>query len=364
MIVKKILHVTEALAGGVLHCVSLLANEQARAGHDVTLVYSVRLDTPSEEALAGMFDSSIRRIVLPMKREIGFSDFLSAVSLWKILRKGKFDAIHSHSSKAGALARLVAFMRHEIKRSCYSPHGFAFLRRDVSEKKRRFFHFIERALHRLGGKIAACSVTEKLYAEQYLGQRRVYLLENAIDTALIKDATRVKRNPCVRVVTAGRVAYQKAPWRFAQIARHVAEDEAEFVWFGDGDDVSKAEWLGDSRVSVSGWLDKRRLIAELAESDVFVLTSLWEGMPIALIEAQAMGIPAVATNIVGNKDVVVHGKTGFLADTDEELLFYTAKLANDSKLRQRMSNAARRYAIGRFSKDRFLKESVSIYFGA
>jgi glycosyltransferase involved in cell wall biosynthesis len=362
--VKKILHVTEALGGGVLHCVSLLANEQARAGHNVTLAYSVRADTPNEAALSSMFDPSVKRIVLPMKKEIGIADLRALVALFRVLHRGKFDAIHSHSSKAGALARVAAFLRFEIRKSCYSPHGFAFLRRDVPEMKRRLFQFIEWALHRLGGKIAACSATEKLYAEQHVGECRVHLLENAIDTALIGEVTRVKERTVARVVTAGRVAYQKAPWKFAQIARGVAATDAEFVWLGDGDYESKAEWLADSRVIVSGWLDKQRLLAELADSDVFVLASLWEGMPIALIEAQAMGIPAVATNIVGNKDVVVHGSTGFLADTEEELLLYTKKLAGDPKLRSRMGSAARRHAISRFGKDKFLKESVSIYFGA
>lgn len=361
---KRILHVTEALGGGVLHCVSLLANEQVRSGHSVTLVYSVRADTPPDAALASMFDASVRRIVLPMKREIGFSDLRALLALLKILRSERFDAIHSHSSKAGALARLATFLRFEIGKSCYSPHGFAFLRRDVAEKKRRLFHLIEWLLHKLGGKIAACSATEKLYAEQHLGKHRIYLLENGIDTALINEVTRADECKVARVVTAGRVAYQKAPWRLAQIAHHIAAEEAEFIWIGDGDAESKTEWLADSRVVVSGWLDKQRLMAEFANSDVFVLTSLWEGMPIALIEAQAMGIPAVATNIVGNKDVVVHGKTGFLADTDEELLLYTRKLVNDPKLRQRMGRAARRHAISRFGKDKFLKESELIYFGA
>ncbi|WP_167759975.1 glycosyltransferase [Paraburkholderia pallida] len=361
---RKILHITESLGGGVLHCVALLANEQARAGHSVTLVHSVRSDTPSESELVRMFDNSVRRIVLPMKREIGLSDLRSFVSVLGVVCRGKFDAIHSHSSKAGALVRVASFMTLQIRKSCYSPHGFSFLRRDVPEKQQRLFLMVEKTLHRLGGKIAACSPTEKLYAEQYLGEGRVYLLENAIDTALINETRRNGQRSTPRVVTAGRVAYQKAPWRFVELARRVAPHEAEFVWLGDGDNTAKREWFANSRVLVSGWLDKQRLMGELTDSDVFVLTSLWEGMPIALIEAQAMGIPAVATNIVGNKDVIVHGETGFLAGNDEELLHYTKKLLSDPQLRQSMGRAARRNAVNRFSKDRFLKESVLIYFGA
>lgn len=141
----------------------------------MTLAYSVRADTPDEATLSTLFDASVKRIVLPMTREIGLADVRSLAALLKLLYRGKFDAVHSHSSKAGALARLAAFLRLEIGKSCYSPHGFAFLRCDVPENKRQFFLLIERALHKLGGKIAACSATEKLYAEQHLGKRRVYI---------------------------------------------------------------------------------------------------------------------------------------------------------------------------------------------
>lgn len=299
-----------------------------------------------------------------MQREIGAADLRPLISLAWILGRRQFDAIHSHSSKAGALTRIAAFMTLQIRKSCYSPHGFAFLRSDVPEMKRRLYRLIESGLHKLGGKIAACSATEKLYAEKYLGKSRVHLLENAIDTALIGEVGHPDERTVVRVVTVGRVTYQKAPWRFGKLATDIAPKGVEFVWLGDGSNADRERWLDDSPVSISGWLDKQRLMDELSDSDVFVLASLWEGMPIALIEAQAMGIPAVASNIEGNKDVVVHGETGFLADTDESLLRYTQQLVNDPQLRRRMGRAARRHAIRRFGKDRFVRDSELIYFGA
>jgi glycosyltransferase involved in cell wall biosynthesis len=61
------------------------------------------------------------------------------------------------------------------------------------------------------------------------------------------------------------------------------------------------------------------VLHHLAELDVYLQTSLWEGLPIAVLEAMAMKKPVVATNVIGNKDTVVQGKTGFLFDAVEEL---------------------------------------------
>ncbi|MFJ1258245.1 glycosyltransferase [Cupriavidus sp. CuC1] len=364
---RKILHLTEALAGGVLHSIALLANEQVRAGHSVTLLHSLRPDTPDEEILRQLFDPQVRRVIIHMRSEIGPMDLKSLTILLGFFTRGKYDAIHCHSSKAGALGRIAALLTFQIGKTCYSPHGFSFLRRDVSSRKRMAFLWIERLLHSLGGKISACSATERDYAKIYLKKRHTYLLENAIDLDTIPEKTPEQRmgDEAVIIAISGRVTYAKAPWRFAEVARKLScEGNTRFMWLGDGDATLKKEWIGDSPVEVSGWLNKARLMQALAGSDIFLFTSLWEGLPIALIEAQAIGIPAVVTNIVGNKDIVVHGETGFLADSEEEILIYTKKLAEDAGLRRRMGHAARQHALRRFNKNKLLETSFSIYFGA
>jgi glycosyltransferase involved in cell wall biosynthesis len=359
----RIFHLTEALGGGVLHCIALLANEQVCAGHDVTLAYSIRGETPEELVLAQLFDSRIKRIVVELATEIGLRDLKSMLLVLWLLQDGKYDAIHFHSSKAGALGRVAAFCNFQISKTCYSPHGFSFLRRDISDRKRKLFWWFERSLHAIGGKIAACSQSEKKYAEQYLQSRRSHLLENAIDVGKMPAKDYDKQGNRARVVISGRVTYAKAPWRVARIARVVSGEDAEFVWLGDGEAALKAEWIGDSPIRISGWLGQPRLLDELTHADVFLFTSLWEGMPIALIEAQTIGLPAVATNVIGNKDIVVHGETGFLANSEDELLFYTNRLVQDRDLRKRLGTAARENAFRRFGKDRFLQRSLSIYFG-
>jgi glycosyltransferase involved in cell wall biosynthesis len=162
----------------------------------------------------------------------------------------------------------------------------------------------------------------------------------------------------LNVLNSGRVCYQKAPWRFKTVAQQCAELPARFVWLGDGDLVHE---LSGNNVQLTGWLSRAQVAEQLAKADIFFMPSLWEGMPLALIEAQAAGVPAVVSNVVGCKDVVQHGVTGFVCNTDEDLCERTQQLVNDASLRQRMGENAAQIARSRFSVSRMSDELLNLY---
>ena len=81
-----------------------------------------------------------------------------------------------------------------------------------------------------------------------------------------------------------------------------------------------------------------------------VHTSRWEGMPLAILEAMAVGLPVVATNVVGNRDLVVPGETGFVADDAPAFLRALQSLANSKDLRQKMGEAGRRRVAHEFDQ--------------
>jgi glycosyltransferase involved in cell wall biosynthesis len=157
----------------------------------------------------------------------------------------------------------------------------------------------------------------------------------------------------------GRITYQKAPWKFAELASSL-EDVADFIWIGDGSLMDRAKWFGDAPVHVTGWLSIRDVVSELQSASLFVLPSLWEGMPLALIEAQCLGLPAVASNIVGNRDVILNGETGYVVEDDDELLDRVTELISDVPLRREMSKNAVRQR-NRFAHERLGKETLDIY---
>lgn len=359
---QTIVHVTEALGGGVLHCLVLLANRQVAAGDDVTIIHSVRPDTPSPRQLDALFHPRIRRIVLPMRTRIGPHDLYDAVALTFTLARLRPDVIHLHSSKAAALGRVAAKALGMGHRTIYSPHGFAFLKQDVSPLKVRMYLFAERLLHALCGHVVACSKSEYEYATRLLGgKERIAMVENAIGAEGFADHGPRAPRQAMTVCTSGRVTYQKAPWRFSRLAIRLAHPRASFVWFGDGEAQAVRDWIRRDALELTGWLDGRTLRARLAQCDLYVLPSLWEGMPIALIEAQAAGLPAVCSRVAGNRDVVEHGVTGFLARNDDELEMYTRRLIEDDALRARMGEAARRRARSRFGSEHQFRAYVGLY---
>lgn len=357
----KILHVTEALAGGVAHSVSQLTKAQAENGCDVVLVHSMRRDTPISR-LDDLYPAPIFRIELPMVTAISpRADIKNLLELIRIIREQNPDVIHLHSSKAGVLGRVAARWLGWQSRVMYSPRGFAFLREDVSAARRMLFLWIERVVVQLGGGLVACSASEANYALEYVRHPRVSLVENAVDLNALPLAE--PRKDEIKIATAGRICYQKAPWRFKSLVDGCSKSQAHFVWIGDGDLIDCLYEHGKlpQALAVTGWLSREEVYNHLKQSDIFVLASLWEGMPLALIEAQAAGIPAVVSDVVGNRDVVVDGKTGFVCKTDRELLEKCQLLINDIELRRDMAEHARITARARFGVERMHRELMSLY---
>lgn len=357
-----IVHITEALGGGVLYLLHQLIKAQVEAGFKVTLIHSFKRETPSHDVLEALFPAPIKRIVVPMMTNISpKADFQALRDIAKLLKESQADVVHLHSSKAGVLGRLAARFIGLDAALFYSPHGFSFLKQDVSRLKRAIFFSIEVVAGLFGGKIIASCVTEGELASNVVGCRRVVVVENCTDVPSVIWPKLLHDAP-VRVISAGRLCFQKAPWRFWKLSSTLFREKAKFYWVGDGELRKQLE--NDStyqKIQISGWVDREQLWREMYAADILVMTSLWEGMPLVLLDAQALGLPAVVTDVVGCRDVVQNGVTGFICQTDEELIEKTQLLIRDSSLRNKMSEAARTMAANRFSIQRMHNEILEAY---
>ena len=114
-------------------------------------------------------------------------------------------------------------------------------------------------------------------------------------------------------------------------------------------------------VEVTGLLSRKDYLDRLADFDIYLQTSLWEGMPIALMEALIAGIPAVVTDVIGNRDVVNHGESGFLAKNFVELTDYISELIENNNLRQQMGKKRPDLSLRRFNFERFVDELLTVY---
>ena len=98
------------------------------------------------------------------------------------------------------------------------------------------------------------------------------------------------------------------------------------------------------------------LPAIMQDWDLFVLPSLYEGHPKALIEAMAAGLPVVGSNVIGIREIITDGENGLLAEPDaDSLRAAIQRLIQDRALRQRLGRAAREHAVQHFSLDRIVE---------
>lgn len=358
-----VVHVTEAFASGTLEAMRRMIASQSELGVEIRVIHSARPDSPPAADWDLLFPQSVSRCRVRPGSKLR--------ELWELaagardaLRKDPQTVVHVHSSLAAAALRLRLLCDPIKRRVLYSPHGFAFLRQDISRSARRVLYGVEKFLaHHCGG-LMLVSQSEAELAQEWIPADRVNVVENAVDLSSMRlTAEELAPSESARqiltVVTMGRVTYQKAPWKFAALASAL-EHRAEFVWIGDGLAEDRQKWLDAAPVTVTGWLNRDEVIEQLRHADLFVLASLWEGMPLALIEAQCLGLPAVASNIVGNRDVICDGSSGLLADTDKELGAQVSRLLDDAGLRRTMARGALKQR-DRFDQRRLGRQTMDIY---
>jgi glycosyltransferase involved in cell wall biosynthesis len=190
------------------------------------------------------------------------------------------------------------------------------------------------------------------------------VIRNAVDVAAAPRARLDGGRP--RLVTVGRL---KAPKDFATLVRAFAalpSNSFEALIVGDGPErpvvEAEVERLGLGRaVRLLG--ERQDVPALLAGSDVFVLSSASEGLPLSVEEAMAAGLPVVASAVGGVPEVVVEGETGFLVppgDVDR-LAAALGRLLADPSLRRRMGASGRARAEALFDLAAFRRAHVDLY---
>ncbi|MBY4726702.1 MULTISPECIES: glycosyltransferase [Burkholderia] len=355
---QKIVHIAEAFGGGVLSMLTHLANHAAATGVDVTVLHSIRSETPTD--FSTLFLPGVKLVYVDMAREVSVKQDLRSVrALVRHLRDCKPTAIHLHSSKAGVLGRIAARIATPNAKVLYSPHGLSFLRRDVSRMKQYAYLSFERIAAHIGGTIVACSGSELAEIRGKVRAKSTVLVENGVDVAEIPPR-RMRDDRKVVIGMSGRASYQKNHHAFVRLADMLHDTDVEFLWIG-GNAAEIPDPGQRGAVVCSGWIPRARALALTSELDIYVQTSRWEGMPVALIEAQVAGIPAVVTDVVGNRDVVIHGVTGYVASNAAEMAAYLTTLRDDRQLREQMGAAARKRAIQRFSMNAIFRQWNALY---
>ena len=360
-----VLHVTEATGAGVLSYIMMVSSRQAERGARVCVLL---LGSRPDKAVnwREQFHPAIEVVeCAPAGGGIGaLKTYAGAIR--DAIGRHRPDALHLHSSIAGALGRIVVLRgpgRGPAPRVVYQPHGLSYLREDKSALARHAFFAIEWALARLPGALIGVSRGE---CDQLgrLGRRDVELIENGVRIDEIPqhlpDQRATGEGARIRVGTVNRVCAQKDPAFFAEVARRLGQERFEFVWVGDGEADLKAT-LEQAGVAVRGWLPRAQALAEMARFDIYLQPSRWEGMPLSLIEAQVAGVPAVAREVIGNREVIQRTGGGRLVGLASEAADAVRSLADDAGARNALGKKGRAAAIAEFSIDRIVDQLDALY---
>jgi glycosyltransferase involved in cell wall biosynthesis len=266
------------------------------------------------------------------------ADLKVLLRLMGLIRRERFGIVHLHSAKATFLGRLAAFLSrtpvivvtlHGRDPWWPAPDGSATQLRQVMSRGLRTFLFLERVLRPVthGFVAVAPSVARDGVLARIAAPGRTDVAPSAVDLDQIpEDADQSVRMELgipagVPVVgTVGRIDAQKAPLDFVEMAALVKQHrpDARFVMVGDGELAAETRALAD-RLGVDIHFTGFRLDAARIASgfDVFVVTSLYEGVGRSVTEAMASGRPVVATAVDGVVDLVTPGSTGLLAPPRE-----------------------------------------------
>lgn len=346
-----IVHVIEPMEHGVFVWVVDMANRLVADGYQVTVLHSIRPLTPKN--WRSLFDPRVELIHVQMSREIApIVDGKALINLVKHIRRLKPDVIHTHSSKSGFLARAAGFLLRKNNRLLYTSHAihYPLIKKPV---KRMIYKVLEHIGYWLGGTIVACGKEEYeilLKEITYGNSKRLIRISNGIDIEQLTPKDYSKKNEKIKVGVTGRISMQKDPKVFADIATklNAKRDDVEFIWVGGGE-KEDVEMLESAGVKVTGMLDRSEALKLVPTLDIFFQTSAYEGLSLALLEAQASGIPAVVTKIPGNDEVVQHEKTGFVGRTEDELIKGLEVLLDSEEKRIKMGNSAKQYTKENFS---------------
>jgi glycosyltransferase involved in cell wall biosynthesis len=325
--------------------------------------------------------STLKHHVIPeMTRHIGpggaWRDMRSVRKLCEILRVFRPHIVHTHTPKAGIVGRWAARLAG-VPKIVHTYHGFGFSPQHPL-LQRAVYVGLERATARITSQFVAVSDPNRVLGQSYGIFRReeCAVIRSGVDFAEFRamgiDKAQKKielgvepSDKIVGVVASFTPA--KALHLFLEAAAKIAMEIAavRFVMVGDGSlrpQLEKqAQRLGiGSALRMLGW---RHDVPELLRTfDVFLLTSLWEGLPRSLVEALLSGVPAVASCVDGIREVVQEDRNGFLVPPGnaEAMAAAVIRLLKDEPLRKTMGEQARS-SVDDFSVQRMLKDYSDLY---
>jgi glycosyltransferase involved in cell wall biosynthesis len=326
-------------------------------------------------------EAGLRYYILEIPRELlPWIDLNAILHLRKILRAEQPDVLHCHSSLAGVLGRLAVFSLFRPKpKVIYTPNLMYY--QQFQGIKRFIYWAVEKMLWPLADAIIAVGESEyNALAQNFAPAKRLLHISNSIDIAAeIHLVSEAKEKLCAElklkkdtlfILSLARLEPQKDVLTLLKAFILIAEKypQAVLLMAGGGQEqqINAALRLIDEaglsrRAFLLGWRDDPDVL--LSASDIAVLSTHYEGLPYALLEAMAFEKPLVGSRAQGVVDCILDGRNGFLFETGnvEACAECLVRLVEDASLRKRMATAGKEYVRKNFALQDMLKKTQELY---
>jgi glycosyltransferase involved in cell wall biosynthesis len=358
------------IGGGAGNASAHIARELVKLGQQVTVLTARYADLAHEQ-----MDEGVRVLRIPALRsradrsttseQIAFLLSAAVLGIPAVLRVRPQVAMAFFGAPSGAAAWFWSLFLSLPYVVCLRGGDVpGFRPYDFSRQHRMLAPLLRRVWKRAKAVVANSQGLRDL-AHKFDSKTPIAVIPNGVDLDRFHVASR-EWAPA-RLLFVGRVVYQKGlDLLFAALA-----GLKDLTWtleiVGDGprhDDLrSQADELGiQDRIKFAGWKYNAELNSAYANANLFTYPSRHEGMPNALLEAMASGLPALATHIAGNEELVAHEQTGLLVPSEDIAALQRAlrELIPDATRRQRMGAAAQAAVSARYSWQRIAKEYLEL----
>lgn len=353
---KKILMIssTSKLGGGTKNMFIL--------GENIKSDYKVFYAIPKSNDFSNYLNAENHFPIV--ERKVNFFEILK---LRKFIQLQSIDIIHAHGKGAGLIARLSTIFQN--KKIIYTFHGIHLKCHNMFS--RIIYIFYEFIMGRLDTHKVFVSKSERDYAKFskiFIG-RNSSIISNGMEVKNIKKYH--KKNKKIRndvfsnlsIISICRFVDQKNIKEFIQIAGKLKK--YNFILIGNGPKWNDIKNYITNKNLKNIYLmgTKKNVFSFLRKSDIYLSTSLYEGLPISIIEAMSIGLPIIASDVTGNCDAVIHGKSGYLYKLGEVdmAVNYLKKLLNNDELRMKLGKNSHNIQRNIFSLEKMINQYLDLY---
>lgn len=300
--------------------------------------------------------SSLKRNITP------FSDFKAYFNIKNLIRELQPDLVHVHSAKAGLLGRLAS--RSLDVPNVYTVHGWPFTD-GVQAFSAQIYKKIERLMMHKSDAIITVSEFDRNLA---LNNRfeRVEIITSVLNGVPRKDVTSNSLTTnVIKLVMVARFDQQKDQKTLIEALSLISNKNWQLEFIGGGVELENMKVLSkkfglDKKINFSGVCDD--VYERLAQSDLFLLITNWEGLPLTILEAMSLNLPIIATDVGGISETIIPGETGYLVSKDinqiaEKISFYIDK----PEMLEIHGNRSGELYESCFTVERMLDATFSVY---